>query len=120
MGGGQYRLRTQPSEVIFEAAEGDGVNINGRMEYQRGNVQKGMSLTLKTSIDVGVVVQDNLKRKMCNNLVQSGKVKENDVIRHSYSTSRMNGQMKDIQTNNISPTLDTRCDCLGVVVKEEK
>ena len=25
--------------------------------------------------------------------------------------------MKDIQQNNISPTLDTRCDCLGVVVK---
>lgn len=63
------------------------------------------------------IAESNLKRKMCNNLIQSGKVKENDVIRHSYSTSRMNGDMKDIQQNNISPTLDTRCDCLGVVVK---
>ena len=27
----------------------------------------------------------------------------------------MNGDMKDLKQNNISPTLDTRCDCLGVV-----
>ena len=60
---------------------------------------------------------DNLKTQMCNKLIQESKVKENDVIRHSYSTSRMNGEMKDIQQNNISPTLDTRCDCLGVCVK---
>lgn len=57
---------------------------------------------------------DNLKTQMCNKLIQEGKVKENDVIRHSYSTSRMNGEMKDIQQNNMSPTLDTRCDCLGI------
>lgn len=57
---------------------------------------------------------DNLKTQMCNELIQEGKVKENDVIRHSYSTSRMNGEMKDIQQNNMCPTLDTRCDCLGV------
>lgn len=55
-----------------------------------------------------------LKQEMCNKLIQEGKVKENDVIRHSYSTSRMNGEMKDIQQNNMCPTLDTRCDCLGV------
>lgn len=55
-----------------------------------------------------------LKKEMCNKLIQEGKVKENDVIRHSYSTSRMNGEMKDIQQNNMCPTLDTRCDCLGV------
>ena len=59
-------------------------------------------------------INDNLKTQMCNKLIQEGKVKENDVIRHSYSTSRMNGEMKDIQQNNMSPTLDTRCDCLGV------
>ena len=58
----------------------------------------------------------NLKTKLCNELIASGKVNENDVIRHSYSTSRMNGQMKDIQQNNMCPTLDTRCDCLGIVV----
>lgn len=58
----------------------------------------------------------NLKQQLCNELITSGKVNEYDVIRHSYSTSRMNGKLKDIQENNMCPTLDTRCDCLGVVV----
>ena len=63
--------------------------------------------------------EKNLKEKMCKELIENGKVKENDVIRHSYTTSRINGEMKDIQENNISPTLDTRCDCLGVVVNDD-
>ena len=41
-----------------EAYEGDGIDISGRIETHRGTVQKGMSQTLKTSIDVGVVVKD--------------------------------------------------------------
>lgn len=40
------------------AYEGDGVDISKRMIYHRGTVQKGMSLTIKTQIDVGVVVKD--------------------------------------------------------------
>lgn len=52
-----------------------------------------------------------LKKEMCNKLIQEGKVKENDVIRHNYTTSK-NGNC--VQSNNESPTLDTRCDCLGV------
>lgn len=79
-------------------------------------VANGGGVGTKTGL---YVVKDNLKTQLCNELIASGKVKENDVIRHSYSTSRMNGQMKDIQQNNISPTLDTRCDCLGVVVKSK-
>lgn len=63
--------------------------------------------------------EENLKQKLCNDLILNGKVRENDVIRHSYSSSRMAGEMKDIQQNNLSPTLDTRCDCLGVCVKDE-
>ena len=54
---------------------------------------------------------DNLKTQLCNKLIQEGKVKENDVIRHNYTTSK-NGNC--VQSNNESPTLDTRCDCLGV------
>ena len=73
--------------------------------------------TLTTNGKTKILQNENLKRQMCNNLIASGRVKENDVIRHSYSTSRINGEKKDIQQNNISPTLDTRCDCLGVVVK---
>ena len=53
----------------------------------------------------------NLKTQMCNKLIQEGKVKENDVIRHNYTQSKKGNC---IQFNNESPTLDTRCDCLGV------
>ncbi len=60
---------------------------------------------------------ENLKTKLCNELIATGKVKENDVIRHNYSNSRLQdcGE-RNTEQNNISPTLDTRCDCLGVVV----
>ena len=61
-----------------------------------------------------------IKNKMCNELIQNGRIKENDVIRHSYTSSRMRGEMKDLKQNNISPTLDTRCDCLGVVINPLK
>lgn len=59
-----------------------------------------------------------LKEKLCNELIEQGMVQENDVIRHSYSNSRMNNFYKQNSVNNnVSPTLDTRCDCLGVTVK---
>ena len=62
----------------------------------------------------------NLKEQLCNYLIENNLVKEFDVIRHSYSNSRMKEWKKrNIETNNIVPTLDTRCDCLGVVVKEK-
>lgn len=57
-------------------------------------------------------MKNNLKNDMCNYLIKNDLVKENDVIRHNYTTSK-NGNC--IQGNNEVPTLDTRCDCLGVV-----
>lgn len=82
--------------------------------------QKGMIQKIKTAADIGVVVNEpNLKAQMANTLIEQGKVRENDVIRHSYTKSRMNGKMNDIQENNMSPTIDTRADCLGVVIKDK-
>lgn len=70
--------------------------------------------------DPKCVIETNLKTQLCNDLIASGKVKENDVIRHSYSTSRMKDwETRGCETNNLSPTLDTRCDCLGVVVNSK-
>lgn len=37
---------------------GDGVNLASRMKHQRGNVQKGSIQTLKTEMEIGVVVDD--------------------------------------------------------------
>lgn len=87
----------------------------------------GLSVSLVANGDgVGAktglyAVKNNLKTQLCNELIASGKVKENDVIRHSYSTSRMNNMyIQNNQFHDCSPTLDTRCDCLGVVVKDSK
>ena len=90
------------------------------METHRGTVQKGLAQTLTCvgGENVGVVVS-NMKEQLCDDLIKNGKVKPNDVIRHSYTSSRAKGEMKDIKENNISPTLDTRCDCLGVVVEDK-
>lgn len=38
------------------AKPGDGVNLASRMKHQRGNVQKGSIQTLKTEMEIGVVV----------------------------------------------------------------
>ena len=43
----------------FKVAEqGDGVNLANRMKHQRGNVQKGSIQTLKTEMEIGVVVDE--------------------------------------------------------------
>lgn len=109
-----------------EATEGDGVYIN-RPHQKRGCVQKDMIQTIKTQPnDVGVVVKDsrNMKEILCDKLIESGVVKENDVINHSY-TNGLNGNnpnsrqtLEDyIETkDNTSPCLTTRPDTLGVVV----
>lgn len=41
------------------ANAGDGVDISGRMKYHRGTVQKGLCQTIKTSMDIGIVVDEN-------------------------------------------------------------
>jgi DNA (cytosine-5)-methyltransferase 1 len=41
------------------AQDGDGIDIGGRMNTHRGTVQKGLSQTLKTNCDIGVVVNED-------------------------------------------------------------
>lgn len=60
------------------------------------------------------VIEPNLKQKMCDELLEQGKVQEGDVIHHNYTNSRA-GEGKSLKENNMCPTLDTRADCLGVV-----
>ena len=95
--------------------------LDARLYDTNGNIG---TLTTATGERCPHLVKDdinkNLKSYMCNKLIQEEKIKENDVIRHSYTNSRIIGEMKDLQQNNISPTLDTRCDCLGVCVNTLK
>jgi DNA (cytosine-5)-methyltransferase 1 len=76
---------------------------------------KQISPTILTKDKFGVL-EKNLKQQLCNDLIKSGKVKDGDFVRHSYSSSRMkNFRTSNRENPNCSPTLDTRCDCLGVV-----
>ena len=63
-----------------------------------------------------------LKKQLCKELLDNGLVEEGDVIRHSYTNNRLNNGVENMSRTEskekLSPTLDTRCDCLGVVVKE--
>lgn len=64
----------------------------------------------------------NLKKQLCNKLIDENLVQEGDVIRHSYSNNRLKNGEKNMgrieSKEKLSPTLDTRCDCLGVVVND--
>ena len=104
------------------AHDGDGVDIGGRMTSHRGTVQKGLAQTLKTDCDVGVVVKSspNLKEILCNDLIESGAVKENDIIKHSFTRQIMSGKRKAVEKQGEMITLTTRGDCFGVVVKDEE
>ena len=62
-----------------------------------------------------------LKSEYAEKLLKSG-IEPYSVVRHSYTKNRMNGKLDQVQNTDrkLSPTLDTRCDCLGVVVKRFK
>lgn len=104
------------------AHEGDGVNISSRMHHQRGNVQEGMAQTLKTTMEVGVVVSD-VKTEYCDKLIDNNLVQEGDVINHAFASDRLKEidsgivHIENTKDTTNSPAITTRADCLGVVVK---
>ena len=54
------KVKNNNSKGYLEAAEGDSVDISGRMQYHRGTVQKQKAHTLTGAggVDIGVVVND--------------------------------------------------------------
>jgi len=76
------RVKNATSKGYLEAREGDGIDISSRMEYHRGNVQKGKIQTITTSggNDRGVVNSDLRIRKLtpreCGRLMG---VKDEDI-----------------------------------------
>ena len=76
--------------------------------------------TIRAEMQGLKVLEQSLKRQLCNKLIQDKLVKEGDVIRHSYSSNRLTNGAKNMgrieSKEHLSPTLDTRCDCLGIVV----
>ena len=56
--GGGLPIMENTKQGYKLAKSGDGVNLANRMHHQRGNVQKGSIQTLKTQMEIGVVVDD--------------------------------------------------------------
>lgn len=90
--------------------------MQGRNRFQES---KEVADTIQTTPKEGVVIETNLKAQLCNELIESGRVKENDVIKHSYTSNKLDDD-RLVPSHNVSPTLDTRCDCLGVAQKQER
>lgn len=42
------KIKNATKKGYLEALPGDGIDISGRMQYHRGNVQKQMSQTIST------------------------------------------------------------------------
>jgi DNA (cytosine-5)-methyltransferase 1 len=102
----------------------EGGNRQPKIQEQKSNIKNimadvattlGTNCGSSTSSGGGVVVVRNLKQQLANKLIEENRVKAYDVIRHNYSTSRIDEKREVAKNNNISPTLDTRPDTLGVV-----
>ena len=80
------------------------------------------TLTTRTSAYAAsmILAKDNLKSKLCNELIEKEHLKVGDVIKHSYAGQILDGKKKPIERrDNIMVTLTTRADCLGVVYLDE-
>lgn len=107
----------------LEAEEGDGIDIeNIDSKTRRGRVQKETIQTINTSDNKAVVVKDtrNLKEKLCDELIENNIVNDGDVINHSYTNSEQRDTLEKYveSTDGIMPTLTTRSDVMGVMVKK--
>lgn len=65
-----------------------------------------------------------LKTKFCEKLIAENLVKEGDFINHSRPGEREQkfeetGRLRTESVDNLCPTITTRSDCMGVVVKDE-
>jgi DNA (cytosine-5)-methyltransferase 1 len=92
-------IKNATKQGYLLAEDGDGIDISGRMETHRGTVQKQTSLTLKTSLDVGVCVK-KYSNKRLNETLQANEVKDKDFI-DAYNRTI---------TSNVSGTITTRVD----------
>ena len=102
------------------------------LEKMEDMERKGIAKTLTTrsgAYAAGMTLvkdsEQNLKQELCDTIIEKGLVKENDVIRHSYTHNRLDNGIENMgrvqsKDNNIMPTLDTRSDCFGIVVKTDE
>ena len=108
------------SQKMINCFLSDGTNGYPRRERFLGNINRknqdiGNAVTTLAGCrpSDNYVVEGRLKKEvLCDELLDSGSVKEGDVINHSRDDS--------VVEENMSPTLTTRPDELGVVVVDLK
>lgn len=124
-------------KAIIYALDLNNVQVGTKWEGStaNGSINKDIAMTIgcrsASSQRAGITnyVLDNcekeipvktLKQQLCNELIKKGKVEENDMIRHSYTTWRKEKEFhtENKRNNNISATLTTRPDTLGVTVNQ--
>ena len=104
-------------------------------KYDRGSVfernfnpNKEVAATITTAAGQrptdNFIIEDNnenKKQKLCRYMCEHGLVKEGDVVNHSFSEYRVeNLSIANNEYNDCSPTLTTRVDTLGVVVRDNE
>lgn len=94
--------------------------INKGYIKTKNSEDNGIMNTLTTNAEnFGVCVdekEDNLKRQLCNKLIEENKVQEGDIIRHSYTNSRFDSfHIENKDSHECCATINTRADCLGYV-----
>lgn len=57
------KIKNKTKCGYLEAEVGDGIDISGRMKYHRGTVQKGISQTITTKANVGVLTIEGTTKK---------------------------------------------------------
>lgn len=100
------------------------LDIKGNDQIKRVYDPSGVSPTVSTMQGGNrqpKIVEQNLKTKLCNELIEKGVVKGGEIINHSYTTSEQRKTLdKYIESDNgIMPTMTTRPDNLGYVEKED-
>lgn len=108
---------------LLETIQRNKIEKNDFIDTYNKVTRKDVAGTITTRVNEAnktfvATEQENLKQQLCNELIEKNLVKEGDCVNHSYSNSRMD---KPTIANNdspgCSPTLTTRPDTLGVVVK---
>lgn len=118
----KYFLSDKMIEYIVAKPSGKYTNNDIRFNREIANtINTGSQGQYRASIDNYLIPDTDVEIKIlkkCDYLIENNKIKENDIIRHSYSTYRMEESKKrSSKTNDMAPTLDTRCDCFGIAVK---
>lgn len=99
---------------------GNKCNNDKQFHQQNRIYDNKVALCLSTAFNPYYVTKDNLKSKLCNELIEKEHLKVGDVIKHSYTGQILDGKKKPIERrDNIMVTLTTRADCLGVVYLDE-